>query len=44
VDLAFDLVFGSLWYRLIFGIAPLGRRWADEVTAAIAGREAKERR
>jgi AcrR family transcriptional regulator len=30
-----DLVFGSLWYRLIFGIGPLDRDWADGVADAI---------
>jgi AcrR family transcriptional regulator len=34
--IALDLVFGSLWYRLIFGIGPLDRRWADSVTDAVA--------
>lgn len=38
--IALDLVFGSLWYRLVFAIAPLDRAWADSVTDAIAaGRE-----
>jgi hypothetical protein len=32
-----DFVFGSLWYRLIFGIGPLDRKWADSVTDAVAG-------
>lgn len=31
-----DLVFGSLWYRLIFAIAPLDLTWADSTAAAIA--------
>lgn len=30
-----DLVFGSLWYRLIFGVGPLDQGWADAVTSAI---------
>jgi AcrR family transcriptional regulator len=34
-ETALDLVFGSLWYRLIFGIGPLDRDWADGVAAAI---------
>jgi AcrR family transcriptional regulator len=34
-DTALDLVFGSLWYRLIFGIGPLDRHWADGVADAI---------
>jgi AcrR family transcriptional regulator len=33
--IALDLVFGSLWYRLVFEIAPLDRRWADTVTDAV---------
>jgi AcrR family transcriptional regulator len=36
-----DRIFGSLWYRLIFAIGPLDRRWADTVTdlvvAAVPG-------
>lgn len=35
--IALDLVFGSLWYRLIFGVGPLDRGWADAVAEAIAG-------
>jgi hypothetical protein len=31
-----DLVFGSLWYRLIFAIGPLDQAWADPLTNAIA--------
>jgi len=34
-ETALDLVFGSLWYRLIFGIGPLDRDWADGVADAI---------
>jgi Tetracyclin repressor-like, C-terminal domain len=34
---AVDLVFGSLWYRLIFGVGRLDEAWADAVTDAIAG-------
>jgi AcrR family transcriptional regulator len=30
-----DLVFGSLWYRLIFDIGPLDEAWAEAVTDAI---------
>jgi AcrR family transcriptional regulator len=30
-----DLVFGSLWYRLIFGIGPLDDAWADAITDAV---------
>lgn len=31
-----DLVFGSLWYRLIFDAGPLDQGWADATTAVIA--------
>jgi hypothetical protein len=34
-ELAVDLVYGSLWYRLIFNIAPLDYGWADALAAAI---------
>jgi AcrR family transcriptional regulator len=33
--LAVDLIYGSLWYRLIFNIAPLDHTWADALSAAI---------
>jgi AcrR family transcriptional regulator len=32
---AIDLIFGSLWYRLVFAIGPLDRPWADAVTEVI---------
>jgi AcrR family transcriptional regulator len=38
--IAIDLVYGSLWYRLIFGIAPLDNRWANSVARMIAGPQA----
>jgi AcrR family transcriptional regulator len=31
-----DLVFGSLWYRLIFGTGPLDQAWADATSGAVA--------
>ncbi len=34
--LALDLIYGSLWYRLIFRTGPLDYRWADAVATAIA--------
>lgn len=34
--LAIDLIYGSMWYRLIFRVGPLDYTWADEVAAAIA--------
>jgi AcrR family transcriptional regulator len=37
---ALDFIYGTLWYRLIFAIAPLDRSWAATVTDAIAGRNA----
>jgi hypothetical protein len=27
-----DLVFGSLWYRLIFATGPVDNTWADAIT------------
>jgi AcrR family transcriptional regulator len=33
---ALDLVFGSLWYRLIFAVGPLDRSWAEAVADAIS--------
>jgi AcrR family transcriptional regulator len=33
--LAVDLVYGSLWYRLIFRIGSLDYEWADAVAAAL---------
>jgi AcrR family transcriptional regulator len=30
-----DLVYGSLWYRLIFDVGPLDASWADAVTRAL---------
>lgn len=34
--LAMDLVYGSMWYRLIFQVGPLDYTWADQVATAIA--------
>jgi acyl-CoA reductase-like NAD-dependent aldehyde dehydrogenase len=34
--LAVDLIYGSMWYRLIFRVGPLDYQWADEVADAIA--------
>ncbi len=34
--LAVDLVYGSMWYRLIFRIGPVDYRWADQVADAVA--------
>lgn len=34
--LATDLIYGSMWYRLIFRVGPLNYQWADTVAAAIA--------
>jgi AcrR family transcriptional regulator len=33
---AVDLIYGSLWYRLIFRVGVLDYQWADAVAAAIA--------
>lgn len=34
--LARDLIYGSLWYRLIFRTGPVDHAWAGDVAAAIA--------
>ena len=34
--ISLDLIYGSLWYRLIFDIAPLDNGWAIAVARAIA--------
>lgn len=31
-----DLVFGSLWYRLIFQTGPFNKAWAHDITKALA--------
>jgi AcrR family transcriptional regulator len=36
--LALDLIYGSLWYRLIFLVGPLDYPWADGVANLIADR------
>jgi AcrR family transcriptional regulator len=36
--IAADLIYGSLWYRLIFHVGPLDYGWADSVATAIASR------
>ena len=36
--LAVDLIYGSMWYRLIFRVGALDYTWADEVAAAIGVR------
>jgi len=36
--LARDLIYGSLWYRLIFRTGPVDHAWAGDVAAAIAAR------
>jgi hypothetical protein len=33
--IALDLVYGSLWYRLIFDIGPLNNSWADNVARTV---------
>ena len=35
-ETAVDLVYGSLWYRLIFKVGDLDHEWAESVAAAIA--------
>ena len=34
--LAIDLIYGSMWYRLIFRVGPLDYGWADSVARMIA--------
>jgi AcrR family transcriptional regulator len=36
--LARDLIYGSLWYRLVFRVGPVDHAWAEDVAAMIAGR------
>lgn len=36
--LAIDLVYGSMWYRLIFHVGPLDYTWADATSTAIGAR------
>src|SRR4051794_18405501 len=36
-----DFVFGSLWYRLIFGVGSLDRAWADAVADSVPGSTAE---
>jgi AcrR family transcriptional regulator len=40
-DIALDIVFGSLWYRLLFPVGPLDRKWADSIADAVAGLAAR---
>jgi AcrR family transcriptional regulator len=37
LDLAVDLVFGTMWYRILSGHAPVDERLAEELTDAIVG-------
>lgn len=41
--LARDLIYCSLWYRLIFRTGPVDRAWARDVAAAIAARASSGR-
>lgn len=36
--MALDFVYGSLWYRVIFGVGPLDHSWADAVAGTVAPR------
>jgi AcrR family transcriptional regulator len=38
VGIVTDLIYGSLWYRVIFDVAPLDNRWADAAARATAPR------
>ena len=31
-----DLVYGTLWYRLIFRVGTLGYAWADDMASGIS--------
>jgi hypothetical protein len=33
---ALDLIYGSLWYRLIFAVGDLDHAWADDVATLVA--------
>jgi AcrR family transcriptional regulator len=35
--IAVDLIYGSVWYRLIFAGGPLDNRWANAVARTLAG-------
>lgn len=35
-DILLDLIYGSLWYRIIFDIAPLDTLWADAIARVLA--------
>jgi AcrR family transcriptional regulator len=37
--IALDLIYGALWYRLIFELGPLDDRWADAVARTIGPRQ-----
>jgi AcrR family transcriptional regulator len=41
---ALDLVFGSLWYRVIFGVGAIDHRWADGVADAVSALATAPRR
>lgn len=36
-DVWVDLIYGSLWYRLVFGVGPLDDTWADAIADAVTG-------
>jgi hypothetical protein len=36
VELLIDLIYGSLWYRVVFAVGPIDEAWADGIARAIA--------
>ena len=35
LDLSYTVIYGSMWYRLIFLVGPLDYTWADAIAVAI---------
>ncbi|HEX5194028.1 MAG TPA: TetR/AcrR family transcriptional regulator [Solirubrobacteraceae bacterium] len=40
IELLIDLVYGSLWYRVVFAVAPLDDAWADGIVRLLASARA----
>jgi AcrR family transcriptional regulator len=36
IELMIDLIYGSLWYRVVFAVGPIDDAWADGIVRAIA--------
>lgn len=43
IELLIDLIYGSLWYRVVFAIGPVDDAWADGVVQALVPAPAPER-